>query len=212
MTETQPGLRELRKRETRQKISDTATRMFIERGFDAVTIAEIAKEAQVAKMTVTNYFPRKEDLVFDMQDEFTRSLARAVRDRRVGESAAEALRRDFLERLIDQDPSIGFTGQRFGTMIAASAPLTARLREFYEDRETALAETLTEETKAAPDDPTPRIAAAQLAGTLRVLFDDIKRRNIAGDHPDAIVHEVTLASATAFAILERGLGDYALKR
>ena len=60
-----PGLRERRKQETRQAISDIATQLFADRGFDEVTIAQVADAAGVAKMTVTNYFPRKEDLVFD---------------------------------------------------------------------------------------------------------------------------------------------------
>jgi AcrR family transcriptional regulator len=72
------GLRERKKRETRQQISDVASAMFAQRGFDAVTISQVAQAAGVAKMTVTNYFPRKEDLVFDRAGAVVASLAAAV--------------------------------------------------------------------------------------------------------------------------------------
>lgn len=67
------GLRESKKRETRQLISDHATRLFIEQGFERTTIAEIAAAARVAKKTVTNYFPRKEDLALDHQGSSSRA-------------------------------------------------------------------------------------------------------------------------------------------
>nr|BFE83566.1 hypothetical protein GCM10020093_061670 [Planobispora longispora] len=84
MTTQTIGLRESKKRETRQAISDHATRLFIEHGFDRTTIADIAAASRVAKMTVTNYFPRKEDLALDHHEEFTAGPARAVTARLPG--------------------------------------------------------------------------------------------------------------------------------
>ncbi|GAA2370380.1 PT domain-containing protein [Streptomyces cuspidosporus] len=136
------GLRELKKQQTRQAISDTATRLFLERGFEAVTIAEIAAAAQVAKMTVTNYFPRKEDLALDYHEPFTAALAHTVAGRREGESALAALRREYLAAVERHDPAIGFTGSEFARMIADSPALTARLRELHDQREDALADVL----------------------------------------------------------------------
>src|SRR4051794_18836256 len=104
------GLRELKKQQMRQAISDTATRLFLERGFDAVTIAEIAAAAQVAKMTVTNYFPRKEDLALDYHETFTDSLARTVASRAEGESALAALRREHRAAVERYDAVAGFSG------------------------------------------------------------------------------------------------------
>ena len=78
------GLRERRKQQTRQAISDIATEMFLASGFDAVTISQVAEAAGVAKMTVTNYFPRKEDLVFDRADAIIRGLADTAAGRRPG--------------------------------------------------------------------------------------------------------------------------------
>src|SRR5215472_13207263 len=89
-----PGLRERRKQKTRQAISDIATRMFVERGFAEVTIAQVADAAGVAKMTVTNYFPRKEDLVFDRAEAVVRHLADVITARAPGESLLAAIRRD----------------------------------------------------------------------------------------------------------------------
>ena len=211
MTEPSPGLRELRKRETRQAISDIATRMFLERGFDKVTIADVAKAARVAKMTVTNYFPRKEDLVFDMQDAFTAGLAQAVYERRRGESALAALRRDFLERVAAHDPVLGFTGPAFGRLIQDSPALTGRLRDFYDMREAALAEALRAETGAGDDDLLPALVAAQFAGVLRVLASEIRRLSLAGEPAEAIEEAVTARTREAFALLEEGLGGYAVR-
>src|SRR6201985_2962230 len=91
------GLRELKKEQTRQLIADTAWRLFADRGFDQVTVAEIAREAQVAEATVFNYFRTKEDLFYSRFEAFSARLADAVRDREPGEPALAAFRLDLLE-------------------------------------------------------------------------------------------------------------------
>src|SRR3954454_25011443 len=101
------GLREMKKQQTRQSISHQATRLFLRHGFDRVTIADVAAAAQVAKMTVTNYFPRKEDLALDLHEVFVALLARTVADREPGESALAALRRGFLRAVAKHDAVIG---------------------------------------------------------------------------------------------------------
>ncbi|TDC89605.1 TetR family transcriptional regulator [Nonomuraea deserti] len=139
------GLREQKKRETRQAISDHATQLFLQRGFDRTTIADIAGAARVAKMTVTNYFPRKEDLALDHHEAFVAGLAEAVARRPPGESALGAVRRAYAQALEQRDPVIGFTGRDFARMIADSPTLVARLRDLHEQREEALARLLTTE-------------------------------------------------------------------
>ncbi|HEY0194530.1 MAG TPA: helix-turn-helix domain-containing protein, partial [Kofleriaceae bacterium] len=79
-----PGLRERKKQETRKRISDTATGLFMQRGFDKVTVAEIAELANVSKMTVFNYFARKEDMLFDREPEALELIRRAVVERPAG--------------------------------------------------------------------------------------------------------------------------------
>src|SRR5919197_1285056 len=91
------GLREQKKEQTRQLIADTAWRLFADRGFDQVTVAEVAREAMVAPATVFNYFPSKEDLFFFRLEAYGRRLVDAVAGRREGEPALAAFRRDLLQ-------------------------------------------------------------------------------------------------------------------
>ncbi|WP_219415214.1 TetR/AcrR family transcriptional regulator [Pseudonocardia nigra] len=211
MTTETPGLRELKKQETRQLISDRATHLFLERGFEDTTIADIAAAARVAKKTVTNYFARKEDLAFDRHEEFTAGLARTVAGRGAGESALAALRAAFLAAAQRHDPVIGFSGRAFAHMITESPTLTARLRELHELREAALADVLAAETDAEPDDVTPRAVAAQLGAADRVLFGEVVRRTLGGQAGKAIAAAVTASARRVYDLLEPALGEYAVR-
>ncbi|MCX4906429.1 TetR/AcrR family transcriptional regulator [Streptomyces sp. NBC_00878] len=203
------GLRESKKQETRQLISDHATRLFIAQGFEQTTIAEIAGAARVAKKTVTNYFPRKEDLAMDHQDAFIASLARTVTDRQAGDSALAALRRAFTDAATAADPVAGFSGPDFARMIADSPTLSARLRDLHDLREAALADALAEATGAARDDITPRAAAALLGAVHRTLFQRIQELTLAGQDNARISATVTAEADSAFGLLEPSLADYA---
>ncbi|WP_189249575.1 TetR/AcrR family transcriptional regulator [Streptosporangium pseudovulgare] len=205
------GLRELKKQQTRQSISDTATRLFIEHGFEKVTIAEIAAAAQVAKMTVTNYFPRKEDLALDTHETFIASLARTVAARAEGESALAALRREFMAAVERHDAVTGFSGPDFARMIADSPTLTARLRELHELREDALARVLAADTEAAPGDLTPRAAAALLTTAHRTLFQQVMDLSLAGRDNREIAAVVAGAAHRVFDLLEPSLAGYAVR-
>jgi AcrR family transcriptional regulator len=103
--ESSVGLRASNKARTRLSISDTATRMFIEHGFEHVTVAQIAEAAQVSVKTVFNYFPSKEDLFFDRAREVRASLLAAVRERPQGTAALEALRAVLADRCVPFDPA-----------------------------------------------------------------------------------------------------------
>ncbi|MFG1751940.1 TetR/AcrR family transcriptional regulator [Streptosporangium sandarakinum] len=205
------GLRELKKQQTRQSISDTATRLFIEHGFEKVTIAEIAAAAQVAKMTVTNYFPRKEDLALDTHETFIASLARTVAARAEGESALAALRREFLAAAERHDAVIGFSGPDFARMIADSPTLTARLRELHELREDTLARVLAADTGAAPGDLTPRAVAALLTTAHRTLFQQVMDLSLEGRDNREIATVVAGAARGIFDLLEPSLAGYAVR-
>ncbi|MFF8633867.1 TetR/AcrR family transcriptional regulator [Streptomyces pilosus] len=208
-TET-TGLRESKKRETRQLISDQATRLFMTQGFESTTIAEIATAARVATKTVTNYFPRKEDMAFDHQDAFVASLAETVSARPAGESVLGALRRTFEAGVAAQDPVIGFAGPDFSRMIHESPTLSACLRTLHDRREEALAAALAEATGSSPDDITARTAAALLAAVHRVMFRRIQELTLAGHTNDHIAAVVADEAADAFGLLEPALGHYAL--
>ncbi|MDQ1009147.1 AcrR family transcriptional regulator [Streptomyces sp. V4I23] len=204
------GLRESKKRETRQLISDHATRLFMAQGFERTTIAEIADAARVAKKTVTNYFPRKEDMALDHQEAFVASLADTVTGRSAGESALAALRRAFEAAVAAQDPVAGFAGPDFSRMIDDSPTLSACLRGLHDRREEALAEALARTTGASSGDITPRTAAALLGAVHRVLFGRIQELTLAGRSNDDIARTVAAEAARAFDLLAPALADYAV--
>ncbi|MFD8415596.1 MULTISPECIES: TetR/AcrR family transcriptional regulator [unclassified Streptomyces] len=205
---TELGLRESKKQETRQLISDCATRLFIEQGFEQTTIAEIAAAARVAKKTVTNYFPRKEDLALDHHEVFTAQLARAVAERSPGEAPLTALGRAFRATLVEHSPVAGFTGPAFARMVADSPTLGARLRELHELREEALAGALAAATAQTAPAITARIAAALIAAADRLLFRRVQELTLAGRTDDEIEAELTPEADHAYALLLAALGDY----
>jgi len=201
------GLRERKKEQTRQEISDTATALFAGHGFDQVTIAQVADAAGVSKMTVTNYFPRKEDLVFDRAGHIIGGLAQAVRDRRPGEGLLDAARRDYAGAVARRDVTLGVAGQRFAAMVAGSPVLTGRFREILDLREAALASQIEEEGLSGipAGDPLYRVIAAQLAAVHRVLYDEAIRRCLAGQPRDGIWPVLAQAATRAFDLLEPAL-------
>jgi AcrR family transcriptional regulator len=200
------GLRERRKQEARRAISDAAMALFEARGFDEVTISQVADAAGVSKMTVTNYFPRKEDLVFDRAEVIIRSLADAAATRAPGEGLLTAIRRDYADRLAAGD---AVPTAAFARMVRGSHALTSRIREIAILREQALGDAIDAET--GTDDPQQRIVAAQLASVHRVLFAEGARRILAGQPRDEICRMLTEAARRAFDLLEPSLGSYGVK-
>ncbi|HEV3382450.1 MAG TPA: TetR family transcriptional regulator [Trebonia sp.] len=200
------GLRERRKQEARQAISGVAMALFELRGFDEVTIAQVADAAGVSKMTVTNYFPRKEDLVFDRAEAIIRSLADAAAARAPGESLLTAIRRDYAERIAAGDVTLGVPTAAFARMVGNSHVLTGRGREIADLAEQALGDAIAAE--AGVDDPQQRIVAAQLASVHRVLFAEGTRRVLAGQSRDEICRVLAAAARRAFDLLEPSLGGY----
>jgi AcrR family transcriptional regulator len=203
------GLRERRKLQTRQAISDVATKMFVARGFDQVTIAQVADAAGVAKMTVTNYFPRKEDLVFDRAEGIVRSLADVFAARAPGESLLAAIRRDYAARIARADVTLGLASPAFARMVANSPVLAGRGLEMLHQRERALGDAIAAETGA--DGPQQRLAAALVSSAHRVLYEEGIRRSLAGQPRDEICAALAGAAARAFDLLEPSLGGYLIR-
>jgi AcrR family transcriptional regulator len=200
------GLRERRKQATRQAIADVATTMFLARGFEQVTIADVAAAAGVAKMTVTNYFPRKEDLVFDRAEAVIRGLADVITSRAPGESLLAAIRRDYAERAAGADVTIGLSSPEFARMIENSPVLASRGLEMLYERERALGDAIAAETGI--DDPQQRIAAALLSSVHRVLYAEGTQRSVAGEPREQICAALGAAAEQAFGFLEPALGGY----
>ncbi|AYF73495.1 TetR/AcrR family transcriptional regulator [Nocardia yunnanensis] len=204
------ALREEKKRATRIALADAAMTLFAEKGFDRVTVAEVARAANVSVNTAFNYFPTKEDLFFDRQDEVTDRLARAVREREPGESAAAALRRAFLDRVRRDDPTLGLSraATTFWQLIDDSPALQARLRQLGERTESALAQALSDAARSPADDPIPRLAAAALAGLDRALHTEIRRGILAGDDPEEVRARVIRTATGDLDTVLGALADY----
>ena len=144
-------------------------------------------------MTVTNYFPRKEDLVFDRAEAIIRSLADAAAARAPGESLLTAIRRDYAERIAAGDVTLGPPTATFARMVRSSHVLTSRGREITDLTEQALGDAIAAETGV--DDPQQRIVAAHLASVHRVLFAEGARRILAGQPRDEICPVLAAAAA-----------------
>jgi AcrR family transcriptional regulator len=201
------GLRERKKREARQHISDVATRLFAQRGFEAVTVVEIAEAAGVAKATVTNYFPRKEDLLLDLQAEAEQLLVDAIRTRAPGQPVVEAVRA-LMHRLLTQrhELSVAAPGMAwFGHVIAESPALLSRAREQREYLESAVARRLTEET----GDPvrSDLVARLLLAAATTVVITPI-RRLIAGEPATTVTLDQEQVIDQAFDLLAGGIHTF----
>jgi AcrR family transcriptional regulator len=182
------GLRERKKRATRQAISNVATRLFTERGFDNVTVEEIASAANVAKMTVFNYFARKEDLFFDREDE-SRELARAaLAGRPPGQSPVETLRRLAHELVEKEHPLVKFTDRtsRFWRTVERSPALQARAREMRDQLVNDLAQLIAEAVGSSHPDAIAHLAAASVVTTWTVAYAQALRRQRQGGTDDAV--------------------------
>jgi AcrR family transcriptional regulator len=211
------GLRERKKEQTRELIADTAWTLFADRGFDRVTVAEIAHEAQVAPATVFNYFASKEDLFFFRLEAFGARLVDAVATRPAGQSALAAFRRYLLrpEGLLAEleagNPDALERLRTVSRMIAASPALQAREQRALAGYADALAATLAGDAGTGADETTARVAASALIGVQRVLIDYVRRRVLANDRPERLAADVRRLGKRSFALLADGLGDYATK-
>ncbi|MFJ9543586.1 TetR/AcrR family transcriptional regulator [Streptomyces sp. NPDC101225] len=212
MTAEAMGLRERKKRQTEMRIWQVAVDLFVERGFDHVSVQEIADAAEVSKMTVFNYFGTKEDLVFRPMEEHFGDAARAVRERAPGESAVQAVRRQFLEMVGARDPSIGLNPQPFARQVRQLVRDTPVLMEravlAAQQGTRDLAALLAEETG---DLMLATVAAAMLSAARNALVEEHHLRIGEGEHVDAVAADAAERAEQAFALVERGLADYARK-
>ncbi|GAA2807603.1 TetR family transcriptional regulator [Kitasatospora sp. CM 4170] len=210
--EEEAGLRERKKQRTRRLITDTARRLFAERGFEQVSVTEVAKAADVSAGTVFNYFPTKEDLVYSGLERFETELLQAVHDRGPGESVLAAFGRFVLTPrglLAARDQGSAKQLLAVSHMIGSSPALLAREQQILARYTESLARLLVAETRASADDPRPAVTAAALIGVHRTLIDYVRRRILAGDHDIARLAEDTHRyGETALTHLQEGFGDY----
>jgi AcrR family transcriptional regulator len=193
------GLREAKKLATRQQLADVAMRLFATRGFDAVTVAEVAAEAGVSQKTVFNYFPTKEDLFYDEVPERVRAVADAIHNRPPDESIVGALRRLQVSQC-GRMCSPGFAV--FARIIEESPALQLKELEVMAMMSQALAASLLEE---GVDERDARIAAGLLVSVHRQFFRAARTQALAGKHGPGAVRRLRSELERAYTLLEHGL-------
>jgi|SRR5271163_1079197 len=178
MLPTPPDRRTRKRLATRQRISDVATRLFIERGFDQVTVDEIAEAADVARMTVFNHFSRKEDMFFDLDEEGREDLLTALQKRDAGTSPIESLRLFAHWAVAEQRPYIRFFeagSERFMETIRASEALKSRARAIRDELTDMLTIALAKAADRHQPDPVANLAASLTVATWEVAFIEAYR-------------------------------------
>jgi AcrR family transcriptional regulator len=196
------GLRESKKLQTRQEIADQAMRLFAQRGFDGVTVAEVAAAADLSEKTVYNYFPTKEDLFFDEVPARQAALVAAITGRRQGESILGALRRlqaGECPRLC----SPGFA--TFARIIEESTALQAKELEVMARFVQVLSDTLQVELAIAERDA--RVAAGLLVSIHWQLFRAARKQALAGKQGPSAARRLRADLERAYHLLEHGLGE-----
>ncbi len=174
------NLREVRRQQTREAIVDAAAELFAERGFDHVSVLEIAQRAGVVEKTVFNHFPVKEGLVFEADPPMQAALLDAVRRRRAGESVAAAAG-TFIVAACSRlgDPAAAPAVAEMARVIRGSRTLQVREREILGQLTDALAEQITLETRAAPGELEPWLAAHSVLGLYQALLELARDRVLA---------------------------------
>lgn len=190
--------------QTRRKISDIATRLFLDRGFDDVTVADVAREAGVSSVTVFKHFPRKEDLLFDREEDAVDILRSAVCDRDPGVDVLASLRSAAFGLLDDRH---ALSGVKEGSIpffrtVAASPALIARAREIAAEMERTLRELLDDDAEFEGD--TALFAALVIAGYVTVLTATA-RQVMAEGAPDPVVEDHRARVTRLFDALRDGI-------
>ena len=205
------GLRERKKQRTRELIAGTARRLFIERGFEEVPVAEIARAAEVSEATVFNYFPTKEDLLYSRLEAFEEELLSAVRERQPGDSVLAAFGR-FLSvprgLLASEDPDVVEELAAIVRVIADSPSLLAREQQIYAKYTVSLAALLAEQAAAPEGDVRPWIIANTLIGVHQALVDYSRGQILAGTRNPELLRRVRRQTRRALDLLATGLGEY----
>ncbi|MFE2043655.1 TetR/AcrR family transcriptional regulator [Streptomyces sp. NPDC059477] len=193
------GLRERKKRRMYEVVSETAIGLFLEKGFDAVSVAEVAAAAEISKPTLFRYFPAKEDLVLYRIADHEGEAARVVGE---GPTPIAALRRHFLAGLERGDPVTGLNAHpqvlAFHTLLYGTPSLVARASAHVERSEAALAEALGGDLDA-------RLAAGQIIAVQRILAQENWRRVAGGEAVEVVRRDAVAAAERAFDRLEGGL-------
>ena len=210
------GLRERKKRLMRQQLSDTATAMFLERGFDEVRVAEIAAACGVSEKTVFNYFPVKEALLMDRLEANLAALCSALANpAHTPVQAALAVLDHEIAAMTgwlaaQKDASQGRDAfRRFGDLIRATPALRAYQADMTDQSATAAAAVLAARAGTTADDPEPQIAARALLGLWRIQGDSLRRHLDHAATPALLRKRVTADVRRAGRLIDTGLQGFA---
>lgn len=206
------GLRERKKSATRRAISEAARRLFAERGFEAVTVAEVARVADVSEATVFNYFRTKEDLFFSGMEAFESALLDAVRARAPGESALAAFRSFLLEnsRRLARDETAAVIAEA-ASVVEHSPALQAREVEIVTRHARSLARVLAEETAERSGDVEAQVVASSLMAVHHAVLMRVRAAAAAGRRGRSLATLARREAHRGLARLEAGLADYAVR-
>ncbi|GGY13770.1 TetR family transcriptional regulator [Streptomyces minutiscleroticus] len=213
------GLRERKKRLLRRQLSDTATEMFMERGFDAVRVSEIAEACGVSEKTVFNYFPTKESLVLDLGEVTLGSLRTTLADPDL--SPVEAVLKilsgelaGITSWLTEQDDLAQAKNMllRFGMLIGSTPSLRAYQRDMVDQQVAVAAEVLAQRNKMSPDDPEPQIAATALLALWPIQFQALRRHLNRVQTPEQLHDMVSADVQRAARLIDTGLTSLAPAR
>ncbi len=169
---TPPDRRSRKRLATKQSISDAATLLFIQRGFDNVTVDDIAEAADVGRMTVFNHFPRKEDMFFDRDEAGREMLLQVIRGRTAGVSPLEALRLQAHRMMKERTPYLEFTARSlaFFQTVHGSETLKARARAIRDEIAQVVRTALAEVAGHEAPDALARLTASMLLATWSAAF------------------------------------------
>lgn len=202
------SLRERKKRATREALAKTARRLFAERGFEAVTVAEIAVAAGVSEKTVFNHFATKEDLVFAGGDTGTARLLAALAERPPGTSVLDVFRAS-TERMLDVVAGGETEDSLVVPRIVRGSPvLQERMTVAWQREVDAIAAAFAEATGAQDGDLVPAIVARTLAWTLISIFRETFAGLLAGEDPAQLAARMRPQAARVYDQLAAGLGEY----
>jgi AcrR family transcriptional regulator len=198
------GLRERKKLKTREEIAAAAMRLFRERGFDAVNVAEIAREADVSEKTVFNYFPSKEDLIVHRGQEKTEALIDAIRELTPGGSVVTPFRRATEELLdaVENEPIEKIVA--VPRLVMGSHTLRERLFLGWEQEAAALTPAIADALELEPDDLIAAVMARTLSWTHRLIFRAAFSRLLAGEDQRQVAASLRVEAARAYDKLQRG--------
>jgi AcrR family transcriptional regulator len=209
------GLRERKKRLMRQQLSDVATQMFMERGFDAVRVTEIAEACGVSEKTVFNYFPTKESLILDRLESTMVALKDGLADPAVSPVQAALTILDgelgaMTSWLASQEDPVQASAaiRRFGTLIGRTPALRSHQSDMMDQFTAVAAGILAGRAGMNPEDPEPQIAAAALLGLWRIQYQALPKY-LDGIRTPAQVHlAVTADVRRAADLVAAGLNSF----